>query len=36
MNKHCFPPFNFCLEANKYGMEAGEAVAFMFLKCFLV
>jgi len=30
MNKRCFPPFNFCLKANKYVMEAGEAVVFIF------
>ena len=30
MNKRCFPPFNFCLEANKYGFEAGEAAVFIF------
>ena len=30
MNKRCFPPFNFCLKANKYRLEAGEAGVFIF------
>ena len=30
MNKRCFPPFNFCLKANKYRLEVGEAGVFIF------